>query len=243
VVLVFSDVTEKYQAQEVLRQSQDKYRRLFEDAAIGVFRSNFQDRFIEVNPALAHMLGYDSPEEVVGAIHSISEQVYAEPPQRTEIITNALASGKAVVAENRYRRKDGTVWIGNLVLRYVNDAHGQPQYLEGFVEDITERKQAEALVHEGEKRLASEQAAALEVQRQAAAVALSLMEDAIAARNQVEVVSATLAEQLDELRRWQQVMFDRESRILSVKKEINDLLADQGQPPRYPSALDEGAEK
>ena len=144
VVLVFSDVTEKYQAEEALRQSEDKYRRLFEDAAIGVFRSNFEDRFIEVNPALAHMLGYDSPQEVIDSIRSIAEQVYENPPKREKNTTDALAKGGVVIAENRYRRKDGAIWIGNLILRSVMDANGQPQYFEGFVEDITERKQAEA---------------------------------------------------------------------------------------------------
>jgi hypothetical protein len=51
---------------------------------------------------------------------------------------------------------------------------------------------------------------------------------------------AQLIEQLDELRRWQQAMLNREGRILAMKKEINDLLAAHGQPPRYPSAADEG---
>jgi len=108
-----------------------------------------------------------------------------------------------------------------------------------LIDSDRKRKQAQALVHEGEKRLASEQAAALEAQRQSTATALNLMEDAIAARHQAEVASATLAEQLDELRRWQQAMLGREGRVLEMKKEVNSLLAGQGQPPRYPSALDE----
>lgn len=112
----------------------------------------------------------------------------------------------------------------------------------GFFQDITERKQAEASRLESERRRSSEQAAALETQRQAGLTALSLMEDAVAARNHAEAMSRTLAEQLDELRRWQQATLNREGRILSVKKEINDLLAAHGEPPRYPSAVDAKSE-
>jgi len=104
--------------------------------------------------------------------------------------------------------------------------------------DMTEKYQAQEALRQSEKLVSSEQAAALEAQRQSAAAALSLMEDAIAARHQAEVASATLAEQLDELRRWQQAMLGREGRVLEMKKEVNALLAAQGQPPRYPSAVD-----
>lgn len=110
------------------------------------------------------------------------------------------------------------------------------------ITDITQRKQAARQLAESESRRLAEMHKALEAQSQAARAALSLMEDAIAARQQAESLSVTLNEQLDELRRWQHVTINRESRILSVKKEINDLLAAHGQPPRYPSALDEGAQ-
>ncbi len=78
----------------------------------------------------------------------------------------------------------------------------------------------------------------LDAQSQVRSV-LSLARD-ITERKTAEVERAA---QLDELRRWQQVTLGREGRILSVKKEINDLLAEHGQPPRYPSTLDEGAPK
>lgn len=139
---IIRDITERKQAEEMLRQSNEKYRRMFEDAAIGVFRS-IDDRFTDVNPALARMLGYDSPQEVISSIVSISKQIYVDPPKRTDIVAAALAKGEAIIAENRYRRKDGAIWFGNIILRSVTDAQGQPQYLEGFVEDITKRKQME----------------------------------------------------------------------------------------------------
>ena len=150
--IALSDISERKRADEMLRQSEDKYRRLFEDAAIGIFHS-IDDRFADVNPALARMLGYDSPQEAIRSIHSISEQVYADPPRRAEIAAGALAKDGAIIAENRYRRKDGAIWIGNLILRSVTDEHGQPPYFEGFVEDISERKRAEEAVKRSELRL------------------------------------------------------------------------------------------
>lgn len=106
-----------------------------------------------------------------------------------------------------------------------------------------ERQRATLQLAESESQRLAETSAALETQRQAALAALSLMEDARTAQHQAESLGATLNEQLDELRRWQQVTLNRESRLLSLKKEINDLLAAHGQPPRYPSALDEGTQE
>jgi PAS domain S-box-containing protein len=150
---VIHDITDRKRTEEALRQSEAKYRRLFEDAAIGIFHSTFEGRFIDVNPALARMLGYDSPDEVINAIHSISDQIYTEPRHRTEVIADMLTKGGTVIAENRYLRKDGSVWIGNLILRCLMDEQGQPKFMEGFVEDITERKRAEEALRESEERI------------------------------------------------------------------------------------------
>jgi len=148
---IMVDMTERKHAQEAMRESEAKYRRLFEDAAIGIFHSSLADRFMSVNPALARMLGYDSPQEVIDSIHSISEQVFADPPQRAKIIKDGFAKGEIFVAENRYRRKDGTLWTGNLIMRRVLDMHGKPQFLDGFVEDITERKEMADALRETEE--------------------------------------------------------------------------------------------
>ena len=148
---VMVNMTERKQAQEALRKSEAKYRRLFESAAIGIFHSSLAGRFLDVNPAMARMLGYDSPQEVIDSIYSISEEVFADPPQRAKMIKNGFAQGEVLVAENRYRRKDGTLWTGNLTMRQVPDLHGQPQFLDGFVEDITERKRMADALRETEE--------------------------------------------------------------------------------------------
>lgn len=143
------------EANQELHESEEKYRHLFRDAALGIFHSTFDGKFIDVNPALAAMLGYASPEEVLASIYNIAAQIYAEPPRRDPIVQQALASGDIVHIENHYRRKDGSTWYGLLHLRMVKNAQGQPTHLEGFVEDISERKQTEGKI---QKTLAEKEA-------------------------------------------------------------------------------------
>jgi PAS domain S-box-containing protein len=142
------DITERKQAEDALRESEEKYRSLYRNSAIGIFHSSLEGRFIDVNPALAKMLGYNSPEEVVTSITSIAEQVYFEPPRYNAVTTTTLDVGKLVGVENKYRRRDGSLWYGRLHVRIVPDLQGRPSYYEGFVEDITGRKKAELALNE-----------------------------------------------------------------------------------------------
>lgn len=117
----------------------------------------------------------------------------------------------------------------------VRDDRGTIEYICRISLDISERKAAE-------RALAEAQAAALAEQHRARAAALNLMEDAVTARQQAEAMAATLTGQVDELRRWQQAMVGREDRILAVKQEVNTLLAQLGQAPRYASPQEEGGD-
>lgn len=151
--LIIRDVTERTKMEDALRDSEEKYRKLYEDAAIGIFHSTFNGRFLDLNPALAKMLGYETPQEVLDSIYSIAEQVYVEPQARDEVIAQSLAKRETIKVENRYRRKDGSEWNAYLHLRYVFDSDGNPCYLEGFAEDITERKQIDEILHKKHEML------------------------------------------------------------------------------------------
>ena len=151
-IAVHQDITARKQAEEALQQSEEKYRSLCLYATLGIFHSTLEDRFIDVNPALARMMGYDSPEEAVSLITSISEQVYFKPLQRDAVAAKVLDAGGFLSVENYYRRRDGTPWRGMLHLRIVHDQQGRPSNYEGFVEDITERKKVEDALRESEER-------------------------------------------------------------------------------------------
>jgi len=152
------DVTDRKQAEEKLRESELKYRTIFENAPLGLFRSTPEGRFIEVNPALAEMLGYDDPREVLREIHSIADQVYIQREQRPAIVDRQLKTHGITRHFNRYRRRDGSEFVANLYLRTIRDPAGQPLYLEGIVEDITEqirlneeKNRLEAQFHQAQK--------------------------------------------------------------------------------------------
>ena len=152
LIFALVETTERKQAEETLRESEEKYRRLFTEAGLGIFHSTFDDRFIDLNPALAQMLGYESPKDVMESIHSISQQIYVDPPRRDLIIEKLLEEGKTVITENRYYQKSGEEWIARLLVRQVADITGQPLYLEGFIEDITDRKRMEEALQKSERR-------------------------------------------------------------------------------------------
>ncbi len=145
-------IAERKKGEDALRESENKYRSIYEETSLGIFHSTFAGRFHDVNPALAKMLGYASPQEVVDSIDNIAEQIYVIPPQREEIITRKLILGQTITVENRYRRRNGEEWDAYLRLRYVIDGQGKPLYLEGVVEDISERKRVEKALHESNSR-------------------------------------------------------------------------------------------
>lgn len=146
------DISERKRMELTLKEGEEKYRSIYEGAAIGIFHSTFEGRFIDVNPMMAKMFGFDSPQDLVDSITSISEQLYVTPPKRDEIIADLLAKGETVRIENRYKRKDGSEWDAYLHLRYVIGDDGKPSFLEGFVEDITDRKQIETSLKESEEK-------------------------------------------------------------------------------------------
>lgn len=141
-VLTFRDITERKDAEEKLVLSENRYRRLFEDAVLGIFRYTPEGRIVDVNPAYARMFGFNSPEEAKAQIKNITE-LYVNPRRRGKIIDRVLSSKGSFHTENWYKRKDGTVFYGNLHAWAVFDGEGSPLYIEGFVEDISERKRSE----------------------------------------------------------------------------------------------------
>ena len=134
------EIAERKQVEMMLRQSEEKYRNIFEHGVLGIFQSSFEGKFISVNPAVADMLGYESVDEVINHVYDIGEQIYANKNDRTEIIKSALKSRESTKFTVELRRKDGKKWWANVNRRSVYDENDIPVYLEGFIEDITEVK-------------------------------------------------------------------------------------------------------
>jgi PAS domain S-box-containing protein len=149
---LLAGVIARLRTQEALRASEGRYRRLFEDAVLGIFRTSPKGRIMEVNPAFARMFGYDSPADLVADIGDHVERLYADPNIRNQAVYETVHEGGRLGTETWGRRRDGTVFPGKRYSWAVRDDSGRVIHLEGFVEDITERKQYENVLLENEKR-------------------------------------------------------------------------------------------
>ena len=145
------NITWRKNTEEALRLAEEKYRTIFEKAPIGIFRSTPDGKFSEVNPALARMLGYDTPGEVLENINDIAEDLYVNPDHRHEIVEAVMNTDEIVTFENEYYRSDRTTFTANLNVRVVRSSEGEPMYVEGTVEDITQKKQAQTLREDVER--------------------------------------------------------------------------------------------
>jgi PAS domain S-box-containing protein len=148
VVLVHEDITERMEAEEERRRAEEKYRGIFENAVEGIFQTTVEGRFVTANPALARMLGYDSPEELLENVSDIAEQLYVEPERRAEFGRLMRRDGFVRGFEVEVYRKNGGVMWASLSARAIRDAEGEITGYEGTVEDITERRRAERALRE-----------------------------------------------------------------------------------------------
>ena len=146
---MIEDITERKRAEDKLRQSEERYRSLFDQMLDGTYRSTHEGRFVDVNPAFAKMFGYSSKQEML-AIADIKKQLYFSPEERGSHI---LDTGQEEVEVYRMRRKDGSeIWVEDHG-RYVHDEHGNIIYHEGILRDVTERKRMEQEIKEHSKQL------------------------------------------------------------------------------------------
>lgn len=135
-------VTERRQSEAALRESEKKYRAIIDNAIDGIFQSTPDGRFISVNPAMARMYGYGSPEEMIQKVTDISMQLYVDPGGRKELQRRLANENNLIGFEIQTYRKDGTTFWAALNAHAVRDADGNLLYYEGTAEDITMRKTA-----------------------------------------------------------------------------------------------------
>jgi PAS domain S-box-containing protein len=148
VVLVHEDITRRREAEQERRMAEEKYRTIFENAVEGIFQTTVEGKFLTANPAMARMLGYESPEELLSTVSSIRDQLYADPGRRGDIYRLALRDGFVSGFEVQMLRKDESpVWV-SVNARAVYGSEGDLAGYEGTVEDITERKSAEEALRE-----------------------------------------------------------------------------------------------
>jgi PAS domain S-box-containing protein len=135
------DVAPRKQAEEELKQSEKRYRSIFENAQEGIFRTTPDGRIIMSNQALAKMFGYESPEEFMADITDVALQLYVNPEDRRKLKEMIEEHGfvKGYETQN-YKKDGGIIWV-SMTMQAVRDEKGQIMHYEGINEEITDRKQ------------------------------------------------------------------------------------------------------
>jgi len=135
------DVTERKRVEKALRESQERFKNLFNNALLGLYRTTPDGRILIANPALLRMLGYDSFEELTK--RNLEEVGFEPQYSRSDFKKRIETDGRVVGLEADWVRRDGTILSVRESAKAIRDELGNVLYYEGTVEDITERKRAE----------------------------------------------------------------------------------------------------
>lgn len=143
---IIRDISKRKKIEAELRESEEKYRSIFNEAVEGIYQTLPKGIFLNANPALSQLLGYDSPHALLKAIHDIGNQIYVDPARRKEFCQSFEEDEIVIDFRSSVYRRDGTVvWISENA-RVIRNEEGIPQWYEGFVVDINAQKDAEQLL-------------------------------------------------------------------------------------------------
>ena len=151
IVGVSRDISERRNAESALRASEKRFRALFENSPMGTFIIDLDGNFLEANQLFCDMLGLD-----MDSLLRVNMSDVTDPPvevKRTAAVRRLLEQNlENTETESDFKRRDGSVWFGNLSLSVLKDQNGVKRHLLGMVHDITERRQVEDAVAESERR-------------------------------------------------------------------------------------------
>lgn len=149
---VLRDVTERKKREQELFISEQRYRSIFENASIGVFKSRGQV-FLDVNSALARISGYSSRTHMLESVKDISTDFYCDGTKREQIL-NAINENKGSIYDFNmdFKKPDGSIFTASVSANAVFNEEGNIDYIEGFIEDVTEKLAYEKMLRENEKK-------------------------------------------------------------------------------------------
>ena len=148
IIGVVRDITERKRVEEELREGETRYRSLVHGATYGIYRATFDGQFVDVNPALLRMLGYEDEAELLAKNAS---EVYENPKDRARLIARYRADQIVTGVETRWKRRDGSPFTVKLSGRVLHDSAGAAAGFEMIVEDVSERRLLEERLRMAEK--------------------------------------------------------------------------------------------
>jgi len=150
VIGIIEDIDQEKQAQERLRESEARFRAMFENTSVGIALTTLDRQLVQINDAAVRLTGY--PLEEILRIHPV-DMAISEDHDMGEVEFQELISGERsdYSVEKRYQRKDGSIFWGRVTYSVVPDEHGKPEYLIGMIEDVTQEKEARQKLQDQER--------------------------------------------------------------------------------------------
>ncbi|WP_051307060.1 PAS domain S-box protein [Desulfomicrobium escambiense] len=148
----FQDVTRRRNTENALRRSEARYRSIFDHALEGISQTTPSGAFLSANSAMASILGFNSPEELMASIGNIDRDLYVDPEDRERYLDLLHEHGSIRGFQTRMKRKDGAVIWVSLNASLIRDAATGEPCLLGTMEDISRRKRFELALMESQKR-------------------------------------------------------------------------------------------
>jgi PAS domain S-box-containing protein len=135
------------------RVAEASYRKLFEGSVDGIYVTTPGGRLLNANPALARIMGYETPEQLMDGVNDVAQAVYVDPAVRAEYKARMQRDGMVREFEYQVRRRDGSLlWLSDSATA-ARDETGEIVRYEGTVRDITDQKRAEDAIAEGRRML------------------------------------------------------------------------------------------
>lgn len=138
-------------AERSLHRSEKRYRRLFEDASIGMFRISYQGKLLDANRSLALMFGYSGPEEMIASVQTVAGDMYADPNTPLIFTEEELPHAAPKTVQRVYKHRNGTTFVGNVHIWPTTEEGSAEICFEGFIEDVTEIANAQAALKQSEE--------------------------------------------------------------------------------------------
>jgi PAS domain S-box-containing protein len=186
------DISESRKAQKALKEKEQQYQNLFESSLEGIFQTSPEGRLLKANMAFVEMFGYESSEEAVSAVTDIAGQLYANHEERGKVINFLQKTGYLKDFECEMRRKDGTTFWTLINARFTGKQAGG-RFFEGFIIDISTRKQAQNEIIRLNAELEQQVLARTDDLHQSQLGLLNLVEDMSQASKKIDTANLALA--------------------------------------------------
>jgi PAS domain S-box-containing protein len=141
VFIMSTNITKRNQAEEALKESEERFRSIYENSTVGIYRTTPDGQILLANPNLIKLLGYSSFKEL--ADRNLEEDGFEPFYERTHFMDIMKREGEVKGLESAWTRMDGTTIFVSESARAINDKEGKIIYYDGIIEDITLRKKAE----------------------------------------------------------------------------------------------------